>query len=136
MLRSPADLKSLLAGYDLVFCSFGLTAYEALADPTRRDILDRLRLNGPLSVTEVADPLDMTRQGATKHLDVLAESGLIRVRRQGRHRMHELAAEPLKAVQDWLAPYEAEWERRLERLRRHVEPGSSGDANPFDRENP
>lgn len=99
------------------------SVYEALADPTRRRILDRLRHDGPLSVTEVAEPLTMTRQGATKHLDVLAECGLIRVRREGRHRMHELDPRPLREVEDWLAPYAAEWERRLERLERHLEPG-------------
>jgi DNA-binding transcriptional ArsR family regulator len=95
--------------------------FDALADPTRRAILDRLREDGPLSVTELADPLAMTRQGVTKHLDVLVESGLVRQRRQGRRRMHELDPQPLTSVQDWLAPYAAEWDRRLERLRRHVE---------------
>lgn len=99
------------------------TVFEAVADPTRRQILDRLRAEGPLSVTEVAAPLDMTRQGATKHLDVLAESGLVRVRREGRRRLHELDPEPLKSVEDWLAPYAAEWDRRLARLRRHLGEG-------------
>lgn len=96
------------------------TVFEAVADPTRREILDRLRAEGPLSVTDVADPLEMTRQGATKHLDVLAESGLVRIRREGRRRMHELDPDPLREVEDWMAPYAAEWDRRLERLRRHL----------------
>lgn len=97
------------------------TVFEALADPTRRAILDRLRRDGPLSVTEVASPLEMTRQGATKHLDVLVRSGLVRLRRRGRRRLHELDPRPLGEVQDWLAPYAAEWDRRLERLRGHLE---------------
>lgn len=96
------------------------TVFEAVADPTRRRILDRLREEGSLSVTEVAGPLDMTRQGATKHLDVLAASGLVRIRREGRRRLHELDPEPLGEVGAWLAPYAAEWDRRLERLRRHL----------------
>ena len=95
--------------------------FEALADPTRRAILERLRRDGPLSVSEVAGPLDMTRQGATKHLDVLGAGGLVRVRREGRRRMHELDADPLREVEAWLAPYAAEWDRRLERLVRHLE---------------
>lgn len=103
------------------------TVFEALADPTRRAILDRLRRDGPLSVNEVARPLDMTRQGATKHLDVLVAGGLVRIRRDGRRRMHELEPAPLKAVQDWLAPYAAEWDRRLARLARHLESGADGD---------
>lgn len=100
--------------------------FEALADPTRRRILESLRERGALSVTEVAAPLDMTRQGATKHLDVLAECGLITVRREGRHRLHELNPMPLVEVQDWLAPYAAEWDRRLARLKQHVEQTEAG----------
>jgi DNA-binding transcriptional ArsR family regulator len=102
--------------------------FNALADPTRRRILDRLRLHGALSVSEVAEPLEMTRQGATKHLNMLVDVGLVRVRREGRRRMHELDPVPLVEVRDWLAPYEAEWDRRLERLRRHVDSGIAGDA--------
>lgn len=98
------------------------SVFEALADPTRREILDRLRVDGSLSVKEVARPLDMTRQGATKHLDLLIETGLVRSRREGRRRMHELDPEALKEVEEWLAPYAAEWDRRLERLREHLEP--------------
>lgn len=95
--------------------------FEALADPTRRRILDRLRERGALSVTDVAAPLEMTRQGATKHLDVLARSGLIAVRREGRYRLHELNPVPLVEVQDWLAPYAAEWDHRLTRLKQHLD---------------
>ena len=95
--------------------------FYALADPTRREILERLRKRGALSVTEVADGLPMTRQAVTKHLDALAEAGLIRIRRAGRERFHELDAEPLRELQAWLAPYEAEWDRRLQRLKRHLQ---------------
>jgi DNA-binding transcriptional ArsR family regulator len=98
-----------------------MTVFEAIADTTRRDMLDRLRLDGPLSLNELAEPLDMTRQGATRHIDALVESGLVRVRWEGRRRLHELDPVPLAGIRDWLAPYEAEWDRRLERLRRHLE---------------
>jgi DNA-binding transcriptional ArsR family regulator len=97
------------------------TAFHAVADPTRRALLERLRTSGPLSVTDLAGGLPITRQAVTKHLDALAESGLVRVTRSGRERLHELDAGPLKAVHKWLAPYEAEWERRLDRLRKHLE---------------
>lgn len=113
--------------------------FEALADPTRRAILDRLRVDGPLSVSQVAEPLDMTRQGATKHLDVLARTGLLRVRWAGRQRLHELKPEPLTEIQAWLAPYEAEWDRRLARLERHLSDGHAtrpAHALPSDPENP
>ena len=95
--------------------------FHALADPTRREILERLRRSGPLSVSEVSEGLPMTRQAVTKHLDALAASGLVRVRRVGRERIHELDPEPLRELHLWLAPYEAEWDRRLDRLKRHLD---------------
>lgn len=94
--------------------------FHAVADPTRRKILDRLRVSGVLSINEVARGLPMTRQAVTKHLDALSAAGLVRVRRVGRERLHELDPEPLRALTEWLAPYEAEWERRLDRLREHL----------------
>lgn len=97
------------------------TVFEVVADPTRRAILDRLRVSGPLSVREVGAPLPMTRQAVTKHLDALARAGLVRVRREGRERLHELDPEPLKEIDDWLAPYAAEWDERLARLRAYLE---------------
>jgi len=97
-----------------------MSVFEALADPTRRVILDRLRASHPLSVSELAAPLPMTRQAVTKHLAALQASGLIRVRWRGRERLHELDPRPLKQVERWLAPYAAEWDRRLRRLRRHL----------------
>lgn len=97
------------------------TVFQAVADPTRREVLDRLRTSGPLSISEIAEGLPMTRQAVTKHLDTLAESGLVRVTRAGRERLHELDAEPLRAVQGWLEPYAVEWDRRLDRLRRHLQ---------------
>lgn len=97
------------------------TVFEAVADPTRRAILDRLRTSGPLSVRQLGEPLPMTRQAVTKHLDVLCRSGLVRARRVGRERLHELDPEPLKALDDWLAPYAAAWDERLARLRDYLE---------------
>jgi DNA-binding transcriptional ArsR family regulator len=62
----------------------------------------------------------MTRQAVTKHLDVLRASGLIRASRQGRERVHELDAAPLRTVDDWLRPYAEAWDERLAALRRHL----------------
>ena len=97
------------------------TVFDAVSDPTRRSILARLRLGGALSVNEVADGLPMTRQATTKHLDLLCEAGLVRVRWEGRRRLHELEATPLKEIEDWLAPYSAFWDDTLARLERHLE---------------
>lgn len=62
----------------------------------------------------------MTRQAVTKHLDVLRAAGLVRVRRTGRERLHDLDPEPLRAVEVWLEPYAAAWDERLTALKRHL----------------
>lgn len=97
------------------------TVFEAVADPTRRAILDRLRSGGPLSIRDLCAPLPMSRQAVTKHLDTLAACGLIEVRRVGRERLHRLDPQPLRALDDWLAPYAAAWDERLARLPDYLE---------------
>jgi len=94
--------------------------FEAVADPTRRRILEHLRTSGWLSVTELTRPLPMTRQAVSKHLSVLEAAGLIEYEWWGRERRHRLKSEPLREMDDWLAPYAAAWDRRLDRLRRYL----------------
>lgn len=95
--------------------------FSAVADPTRRVILERLRAHGPLSIKQLAEPLPMSRQAVTKHLDILIISGLVEVRRMGRERMHFLDPTPLHELEDWLKPYAQAWDRRLERLQQRLE---------------
>ncbi len=95
--------------------------FVALADATRRGILDRLREEGPLSLSAIAADVPMSRQAVTKHLRALESGGLIQARKVGRQRIHVLDPEPLREVDAWLAPYSREWDRRLGRLRRHLE---------------
>lgn len=104
--------------------------FAAVAEPTRRRILDRLRTEGPLSVSVLAASEESTRQAVTKHLDVLEEAGLVHSERQGRMRIHRLTAEPLREVDEWLSAYSAQWDRRLERLRAHVESDGEVDDGP------
>jgi DNA-binding transcriptional ArsR family regulator len=94
--------------------------FVAVADPTRRLLIERLRREGPSSVTQLTAGLSMTRQAVTKHLDALGAAGLVRMRRQGRERLHELDAEPLHALDDWLRPYAEAWDQRIAALRRHL----------------
>jgi DNA-binding transcriptional ArsR family regulator len=96
------------------------TVLGAVADPTRRVLLERLRLGRDLSIAELAADLPMTRQAVTKHLDALRDAGLIRIRREGRERLHDLDARPLEAVDDWLRPYAEAWDRRIDALRLHL----------------
>ena len=94
--------------------------FAAVADPTRRVLLERMRGGGAQSIAQLGEGLPMTRQAVTKHLDQLRQAGLVRVRRVGRERLHELDSEPLRAVDDWLRPYAEAWDERLAALRRHL----------------
>lgn len=95
--------------------------FAAVADPTRRELLERLRTEGPQSVSDLAEPLPMSRQAVTKHLDALTDCGLIRWQRHGRERLHELNPEPLRQIDEWLQPYAEFWDDRLSRLQQHLE---------------
>jgi DNA-binding transcriptional ArsR family regulator len=97
------------------------TVFDALADPVRRSLLEQLRTDGPASLGALADGRPITRQGVTKHLDVLAAAGLISVSRRGRERIHEVDPEPLRQLAEFLAPYAAAWDDRLARLAHHLE---------------
>ena len=108
------------------------SVYAALSDPHRRQLLDRLREEGPLSLSALAEPMAMSRQAVTKHLNVLQRAGLVTVHRDGRERLHELVADPLREVEDWLAPYAAEWDARLSRLRDLVDGTEDFDAEKED----
>jgi DNA-binding transcriptional ArsR family regulator len=90
--------------------------FAALASPVRRDLL-RLLLSGPAPVNTLAGHFDMRRPSVSEHLKVLREAGLVVERRQGRHRLYELDARPLRDVSDWLHPYERFWRERLGKLR-------------------
>lgn len=95
--------------------------FTAVSDPTRRHLLESLRAAGPQSLSELAGPLPMSRQAVTKHLDVLTEAGLVRWRRRGRRKLHELDPQPLRSIDEWLEPYSELWDERLARLQKHLE---------------
>lgn len=97
-----------------------MTAYAALAEPSRRQILDLLR-DGERSVSELVSRLTLSQPGVSKHLRILREAGLVEVRRDGRRRWYGLRAEPLAEVDAWLEPYRAHWSGRLDALERHLE---------------
>ena len=93
-----------------------LTAtFSALADPTRRAILARLS-SGEASVTEIAEPFDMSMPAISKHLKVLETAGLITRGREAQWRPCRLAPEPLKEVSDWVEHYRRAWEESFDRL--------------------
>jgi DNA-binding transcriptional ArsR family regulator len=91
------------------------TTFAALADPTRRAILARL-VTGECSVTELAEPFEMSLPAVSKHLRVLERAGLIARGREAQWRPCRLEAGPLKEVADWAERYRAIWEQRFDRL--------------------
>lgn len=90
--------------------------FGALANPTRREVLDLLR-GGPQAVRDIAEHFDMARPSVSEHLKVLLDAGLVTETRSGRHRYYAVRAEPLRELQDWLTPYERFWRDKLGALR-------------------
>ncbi len=95
------------------------SVFAALADPTRRAIVSRLA-SGEASVSTLAGPFEMSLPAVAKHLRVLQRAGLIEDRKIGRERRCRLAAEPLKAADDWLRRYQSFWAGRLDSLAAHL----------------
>src|SRR4051794_35672268 len=97
-----------------------MTTFEALADPTRKQILDLLR-ERPRLVGELVDLLDMSQPGISKHLRVLRDAGLVRVRRDAQRRWYEIRPEPLVEIDTWLESYRHLWTARLDRLDNYLQ---------------
>jgi DNA-binding transcriptional ArsR family regulator len=89
--------------------------FQALADPTRRVMVERLA-RGPASVSELARPLTMSLPAVVQHLQVLEASGLVRSEKAGRVRTCRIEPKALRAAERWIAERRAIWERRLDRL--------------------
>jgi DNA-binding transcriptional ArsR family regulator len=94
--------------------------FSALADPTRRAIVERLA-DGEASVTELAEPFAMSLPAVSKHLKVLEKAGLISRGRRAQWRPCRLEPEPLKEASDWLQEYRRLWEERLDRLDEYLQ---------------
>ena len=89
--------------------------FHALGDPTRRAILDKLS-EGPLSVSRLATPLDITLTAVVQHLQVLEESGLVHTEKVGRVRTCRIETAGFSALEHWISAHRSVWERRLDRL--------------------
>ena len=102
--------------------------FAALADPTRRQIVDRLSL-GEAAVTELAEPLPISMPAVSRHLKVLERAGLIVRGRDAQWRPSRLRSEPLSEAMDWIESRKQEWEQRIERLDRHLREKGEGDGH-------
>lgn len=105
------------------------TTFHALADPTRRAVIERLA-RGPATVSELAQPFDMALPSFLQHLRLLEECRLVRTKKTGRVRHCELNATPLAAIDDWLKTQRAAWEDRLDRLDAYLLSLSKEEPNP------
>jgi len=103
------------------------TAFDVLVEPNRRRILDLL-LEGERPVSELVDALAVSQPAVSKHLRVLRQAGLVEVRTDAQRRIYRVRPEPLRDVDEWLAPYRRLWAERLDALERHL------DDMPDDRE--
>ena len=95
--------------------------FAALGDATRLQVVSRLSRGGPMSITQLTEGSDVTRQAVTKHLDVLAGAGLVRDSRRGRERVWELRPRPLEDAKRVLDAISERWDEALQRLRDLVE---------------
>ena len=94
--------------------------FQALADPTRRAVLDLLR-RGSQPAGEIAGAFPISRPAISKHLRLLRRAHLVREHREGRHRVYQLNPEPLRAVDSWLDQYRNFWKMNLANLKTFVE---------------
>jgi DNA-binding transcriptional ArsR family regulator len=94
-------------------------AFELLAEPNRRRILDLLRL-GERPVGDLVSELGVSQPAVSKHLRALRDGGLVAVRSDAQRRLYRVRAEPLQAIDEWLEPYRLMWEARLDDLERHL----------------
>ena len=100
-----------------------MDVYEALAEPHRRRIVELVG-EKERTVGEIVEALNISQPGASKHLKVLRDAGLVRARKDAQRRLYQLSPEKLAEVDAWLEPYRAYWSGRLDALERHLE------ANP------
>jgi DNA-binding transcriptional ArsR family regulator len=94
-------------------------AFEVLAEPSRRRILDLLRA-GERPVGDLVHDLGASQPAVSKHLRVLRDAGLVEVRADAQRRLYRLRTEPLQEVDDWLAPYRELWTTSLDALETHL----------------
>lgn len=96
--------------------------FKAIADPTRREIFHVLVVaSAALSITQISDRFDMTRQGLTKHLKQLENAGLILIKPEGRERFCEANLYPLKQINEWVQFYDKFWDEKLDNLDRFLD---------------
>ncbi len=104
-------------------------AFQALADPARRGMLERLSL-GPASVSELARPFDMSLSAIVQHLKVLEAGGLVRTEKVGRVRTCQIEPAALSSAEQWISQRRTTWEQRFDRLEQYLQDNQDEDQQP------
>ena len=105
-----------------------MEALQALGDPTRRELL-ALLAHGEVAAGDLAGRFPVSRPAISRHLRVLREAGLVRVRTEGKRRLYALDARPLRDLDDWLEPYRDLWAQRLDALDTEIARGRRARTN-------
>lgn len=104
--------------------------FEVLAEESRRRILDLL-VDGERPVGDLVGILSLSQPAVSKHLKVLREAGLVESRTDAQRRIYRVRPEPLREVDEWLAPYRTRWANHLSALERHLEIMDGSDGEPW-----
>lgn len=97
-----------------------IDAFQTLADPTRRRIVEAL-LGGEQAVNDIVDAVDIHQSGVSRHLRILQEAGFVKVRPDGPKRLYSLRPEPFRDLDTWVARYRSLWEARLDKFGQELE---------------
>lgn len=106
-----------------------MDTFTALAEPTRRSLLQQLG-DGPKTVGELTEAVGLSQPAVSKHLRVLKDADLVRVRPDGQHRWYDVNPEPLQEIGEWLEPFRKLWASRLDRLEQHLDSAAAGSTQP------
>lgn len=96
------------------------TTLHALAEPNRLQMVELLR-EGPLTVNQIAERLQIRQPQTSKHLKILHEAGLVEVQAEANRRIYKLSPEPLQEMDEWLDSFRSIWEKRLDQLEEYLE---------------
>ena len=111
---------TLYKHYCMLLTMTGTSAFELLAEPTRRRLLDEVR-DQERSVSELVERLQMSQPGISRHLRILRDGGLVDVRHEAQRHLYRVRAAPLVEIDAWLGPYRRFWTPRLDALGRHLD---------------
>jgi DNA-binding transcriptional ArsR family regulator len=104
--------------------------FSAIAEPRRRQIIDLLSRGSGLAVGAIVLSMGLPQPAVSKHLGVLREVGIVRVTKEGQHRVYELNVDQLRPVYDWIKTFERHWDRQLDRIRERAERKAAAISKP------